>query len=372
MSELANDLLLLAGQLDALRTQLIDDPSFSQMKELRQAAENIGQAHSGSWLGYHARVYHASLKVPPAGSRFSSEWGFEAAFSNPTTADWHEFTYEEIQQVALDTAKATMPLGIIPVAARVKRAFLEKQDEVRSLFTLLNGIEDDAYITEKLETFKKFKLLTQDDYIGISRPRGQFFSRDMTAMTAGQQVPPHESLIALTFPFLSLEHNVKEMADLCRGLARHLQRKETAGMTVQSAGTRIFIGHGRSAAWRDLKDFLGERLNLEYDEFNRVPVAGVPTSMRLQQMLDNARFAFIVMTAEDETAEGKIQARMNVVHEVGLFQGRLGMERAIVLLEEGCEEFSNIQGLGQIRFPPGNIGAKFEEIRMVLEREGMT
>ena len=57
------------------------------------------------------------------------------------------------------------------------------------------------------------------------------------------------------------------------------------------------------------------------------------------------------------------------MHEVGLFQGRLGFERAIVLLEEGCGEFSNIHGLGQIRFPEDNINAAFEEIRKVLERE---
>ena len=54
-----------------------------------------------------------------------------------------------------------------------------------------------------------------------------------------------------------------------------------------------------------------------------------------------------------------------VVHEVGLFQGRLGFDKAIVRLEDGCEEFSNIEGLGQIRFPTGNIAAKFEEVRAV-------
>jgi predicted nucleotide-binding protein len=62
---------------------------------------------------------------------------------------------------------------------------------------------------------------------------------------------------------------------------------------------------------------------------------------------------------------------MNVIHEVGLFQGRLGFTKAIVLLEEGCAEFSNIHGLGQLRFPRGNIRAIFEDIRQVLEREGL-
>lgn len=40
-----------------------------------------------------------------------------------------------------------------------------------------------------------------------------------------------------------------------------------------------------------------------------------------------------------------------------------------MLLEDGCTEFGNIARLGQIRFPKGNIVAKFEEVRRVLERE---
>jgi hypothetical protein len=60
--------------------------------------------------------------------------------------------------------------------------------------------------------------------------------------------------------------------------------------------------------------------------------------------------------------------RANVIHEAGLFQGRLGFEKAIILLEYGCAEFSNIHGLTQIRFPKDNISACFE-VRRVLERE---
>lgn len=136
-------------------------------------------------------------------------------------------------------------------------------------------------------------------------------------------------------------------------------------------GGRIFIGHGRSPAWRDLKDFLQDRLHLPWDEFNREPTAGLSTKERLQAMLDGAAFAFLIMTAEDEHADGAKSARANVIHEVGLFQGRLGFERAIVLLEHGCEEFSNITGITQLRFTAGGMGAIFEDIRRVLEREGV-
>jgi predicted nucleotide-binding protein len=78
------------------------------------------------------------------------------------------------------------------------------------------------------------------------------------------------------------------------------------------------------------------------------------------------------MTGEDDIGGGSLRARENVVHEVGLFQGRLGLRRAIVLLEDGCNEFSNIHGLTVIRFPKGDIISKSEEIRRVLEREEIT
>ncbi len=137
-------------------------------------------------------------------------------------------------------------------------------------------------------------------------------------------------------------------------------------------GNRVFIGHGQSPIWRELKDFLDGRLELPWDEFNREAVAGTTTFERISTMLDSASFAFIIMTAEDQHSDATTHARQNVVHEVGLFQGKLGPRKAIILLEDGCQEFSNIVGLSQIRFPRGRISAVFEDIRRVLEREGVT
>jgi len=133
----------------------------------------------------------------------------------------------------------------------------------------------------------------------------------------------------------------------------------------------VFVGHGHSSIWKDLRDLLVNRLGLKYEEFNREPSAGKSTKERLQEMLSASGFALIVMTGEDKAKDGKWRARENVIHEAGLFQGKLGFEKAIILLEEGCEEFSNIHGLIQLRFPPGNIMAISEEVRRILEREGL-
>jgi len=164
------------------------------------------------------------------------------------------------------------------------------------------------------------------------------------------------------------------MAEIAQYTAKYLQKQKAMKMTGRSIAKTdgpIFIGHGGSDTWRDLKDFIQERLSLRWEEFNREPTAGMSTKERLLEMLDKCPFAFLVMTAEDEHKDGKMQARANVIHEVGLFQGRYGFEHAIILLEDGCDEFSNIAGIGQIRFPSGNIMSKSEEIRRVLEREDL-
>ena len=160
-----------------------------------------------------------------------------------------------------------------------------------------------------------------------------------------------------------------KLAKLARQAGSHLSRQQSRRRRAATVGTNVFIGHGRSAPWRELKDFVEDRLGLPVDEFNRVPVAGVTNIARLSEMMDAAAVALLVMTGEDEQPDGKLRARMNVVHEAGLFQGRLGFSRAIVLLEDECEGFSNIEGLGQIRFPKGQIRSAFEEIRHVFERE---
>ncbi len=201
---------------------------------------------------------------------------------------------------------------------------------------------------------------------------GTFMSRDSVALSQGIRPAPHQEVlaevVALRAPFLSS----RELAVLVSRAAAHIERvTRNHQRASQPVGDRVFIGHGRSLLWRELKDFLQDRLHLPWDEFNRVPVAGVTNITRLSEMLDSAGVAFLLLTGEDERADGEAMARQNVVHEAGLFQGRLGFTRAIVLLEEGCAEFSNIQGLGQIRFPRGRISAVFEEVRQVLEREGL-
>jgi predicted nucleotide-binding protein len=147
--------------------------------------------------------------------------------------------------------------------------------------------------------------------------------------------------------------------DRCR-LPERVQEKPAA---------KIFIGHGRDSQWRDLKDHLHDKHGYNIEAYEIGSRAGHTIRDILEEMLEGSSFALLVMTGEDETKDGKLHARQNVVHEAGLFQGKLGFSRAIILLEDGTEEFSNIDGLQQIRFSKGKIKESFGDVLAVLKRE---
>ena len=207
------------------------------------------------------------------------------------------------------------------------------------------------------------------DYDRFKSPRlyaGTFYvdGTPHQEVVEGYQKGKKQVLVKLDAAIKYVNEKLEDALGVVAGTSGPVERLEVTSRA-------IFIGHGHSPIWRELSHFLEKRLNLSVEEFNSVPIAGISTTNRLEEMLGAAAFAFLIMTAEDEGPDGRLHARMNVIHEAGLFQGRLGFKKAVILLEEGCEEFSNIHGLGHIGFPKNNISAKFEKIREVLEREGL-
>jgi predicted nucleotide-binding protein len=129
----------------------------------------------------------------------------------------------------------------------------------------------------------------------------------------------------------------------------------------------VFIGHGGSNQWRDLKDHLQDKHHIKIEAYETGARAGHTIRDILEDMVNNSTFALLVMTAEDELDSGQMRARQNVIHEIGLFQGKLGFNRAIVLMEKSTEEFSNIAGIQQIRYD--NITETFGEVLATIKRE---
>lgn len=370
---LADQLFKVAANLEAQGRALRDEEFSNPLQLLTDAAEEVGKAWSGSWLGYHSRVYYGDLVEPPPGARFSQEWGMKDTLTfKDTVGDWREYRFDDVVSLIYQRAGDPDINEQEERSSSAKEYFDVAKSQILSLLSVIaDARKEDKYLRDITEKVEEIRVFGSNDFIEAMRPSSQMISRDMTAIQAGLQTPPHVNVVAkvlaIRYPFTACE----ELSKLGHRIALHVENVEKHKIQSERIGPNVFIGHGQSSIWKDLKDFIQDRMRLPWDEFNRVPVAGFTNIARLSQMLDEAAIAFLIMTAEDEQVDGRQHARQNVIHEAGLFQGRLGFERAIILLEEGCEEFSNVHGLGQIRFPKGKVSAVFEDIRRVLEREGL-
>lgn len=147
------------------------------------------------------------------------------------------------------------------------------------------------------------------------------------------------------------------------------KKKTEALESIFQLKAKIFIGHGRSSDWRDLKDHLHEKQGYEVIAYEVGSRAGLSIKEVLEKMLTESSFALLVFTPEDEDKAGGFHARENVIHELGLFQAKLGFNRAIAVISDEVEEFSNIHGINQIRYSEGNIKETFGEILATIKRE---
>jgi predicted nucleotide-binding protein len=369
----AEELFLIAERMDEIWASAELKDAEGDLSSLEQAAIEVGRSASGSWLGYHAHVYYRDFAPPPSGARFSQEWGLEdmSFTSMGSRGDWCEVDPKEVLSHIGSEAGNPDLSNVRRVASEAESAFKIAKADVSSILITENANAADPFLTKLTSDLEKIEPLTAGEIIEIWSPKGQVMTRDMVAVGQRSKIPPHMIIKGEVASLRQAFNICHEAGQISRKAASHIQRRSRQSVRDARLGTNVFIGHGRSGAWRELKDFVQDRLQLPWDEFNRVPVAGVTNQARLAEMLDAAAIGLVIMTAEDETADGEMQARMNVIHEVGLFQGRLGFTKGIVLFEEGCQEFSNIQGLGQIRFPKGNIAACFEDVRRVLEREAL-
>ena len=399
---LSKELFQIARQLDKYA-----EYETAELDRLMEAVESVEKSWSGSWRSsesnYYNKNFEPTSEVYGGKTEGKNQQGPYGLYYGLPSAEWRKYTPSEVERHINEKTGNPSTDRFSEEGSAATIAFKKARSSVLSFLYENFDTDNDRVLQDWIATVEALDSFSVIDYVESQKPRMEkaaekpaasknslniFKSKKkhlgvFAALSGGGRMsrpstvkddletPPHITILAnvlvLKHPFESCKALYTKLLEL--GI--HLQNIERTLFNEGEFGTRVFIGHGRSQCWRDLKEFLSVRLRLACDDFNRVPTAGLTIPERLKEMLDQASIAFLVMTAEDEQVDGTLHPRMNVIHEVGLFQGKLGLKKAIVLLEDGCEKFSNIHGLVEIRFPKGDIRATFEEIREVMEREGV-
>ena len=137
----------------------------------------------------------------------------------------------------------------------------------------------------------------------------------------------------------------------------------------------VFVIHGRDEAkWRELKDILKSQFRLNPIVLGEQPDVGCKTVIeKFEHYAQTCSYAIAVFTPDDEVKCGSdayLQARPNVIYELGWFCGRLGRSGAMLLLKESTSLFSDFGGIIQKRFSH-NISEKVIEIKRDLVASGI-
>jgi len=125
---------------------------------------------------------------------------------------------------------------------------------------------------------------------------------------------------------------------------------------------KIFISHGTSNEWKKLQSFLERKANRPTLELAQRPSFGSTVISKLADAANQCSHAIIVMTGDDAMRKGAKRVRENVMHEIGYFQGRLGLNRVVLVREEGVSMPSNLGGMVWLSFHRGSIADVFPKL----------
>lgn len=139
----------------------------------------------------------------------------------------------------------------------------------------------------------------------------------------------------------------------------------------------VFIIHGHNEAkWRELSHLLSS-------EFNAIPIVlseqanlgGSTIIEKFEKYANECSYAFAIFTPDDtinKDGESFLQARPNVIFELGWFYGKLGRERVCLILQEAdnMKIYSDLDGVMQLRFR-NSIDELFRPIREELRSAGL-
>lgn len=380
-----DEIISLAEKLEKAEEQIRTPAANHDLGALEKAIRITEAAWSGSWLGYHARVYHQEMEPLPPGTKFHVEWGLITGeeVDKPSTGNWNKYRREDVVRFIRDRARNP---NLEPLRTASRKAAALHGEVRAALASVLEKLRHrpgkDAILESLAEKVVESVVLNEEDFLKKWAPRKPPPTKDEIALVEGIVVPPHlvvkAEVWAIRHPFMVCG----ELAKTLRWLASHVAELEKRDeelrraqviperpATTKLASRAIVVGHGKSALWKPLRERIAEQFPVPCHGFQQVPLPGLGTMAAMQEVMPKTQFAILVLTREDIEAEGELAAQLNVVRLAGLFQGRLGFTRVLLMLEECATVLPGVNDLPRLVFPEGNILGAWEKVRAILENE---
>lgn len=340
------------------------------VEKLKDEAQRVGKSWCGSSLGNHAKIYYQELKPVPAQAYWDIEWGMKQDYLSlsKTQGAWQTYTIDEIKDKIYSRCGIT-ETEMSDYGARLLRTFEQAEAELMGILEQSEGEMAEATRQRLLngtETQRSNLTTAEDEARRMALAHTPTTSGDTENIARGPVPAAHHHILAGVLATQRLEWGIEQLWKIANGITQATRPKKTKREKKKMRGSKVFIGHdGESHAWRQVKDHL-ENQGFKVDEFERTGVAGKQVKDRLEEMMDDADWAVLVITVRDTS--NPIPSR-NVIHEIGYAQGCLGWEKAIILRQKGCELPTNLNGTVYLEFEGQHIKSVFADLDKVLRGE---
>jgi len=158
------ELFALADRLAALAEPSGDDDVRNPLLALEAAANQVKRSFSGSWLGYHSRVYYEGLIPAPAGANFSQEWGLQDMLGGlGSRGKWRQFDPEDVKAHIWALSNNASLERARTAAVTASEVFRSCKSDILSI--LQNEIDErtDGFLTKLKEDVEGLEPLSTGD-----------------------------------------------------------------------------------------------------------------------------------------------------------------------------------------------------------------
>jgi predicted nucleotide-binding protein len=141
---------------------------------------------------------------------------------------------------------------------------------------------------------------------------------------------------------------------------------------LSSKTTFIVHGHDELNTLR-LQALLREHWGLHAIVLRNEPGKGRTLIEKFEEEAQRASYGFVLLTPDDIVSTGNdtyLQARPNVIFELGWFYGRLGRARTCILYKQGTRIHSDLDGINRVEFND-RVAEKVGEIAIELKAAGL-
>ena len=193
---------------------------------LANAAKEVGRSFSGSWMGYHSRVYYEGFRVPPQGAHFDQEWGLmETMGRHGSRGAWVEMDGIEVKAHIRKMAGEPNIDAVLDASRRARETYEEMKSEIVSILLQETKRDDDAFLGKLLTQLEEGEPPTVLDIANSWHSKGKILMRDVRAANAGSQLPPHIAIEAEVGSIRASFELCKFGAAQARKAASHVARK---------------------------------------------------------------------------------------------------------------------------------------------------